>query len=282
MPEMPEVETMVGRLQRWVGCSVVKTEVNDATGRYLSDDECAVIAGQRIGGVFRRGKFIVFMLDRGALLCHNAMSGYWDDTDDPWTFDYVEGKRDPSESDVRVRIMVHRTSTDPDGQEWAGRPYGLRFHDARKFGSLRYVKPEELAQKLSRLGPEADHTTWMYEPAELMTPEKFVVTLEGSGKPVKELLMEQSKIAGVGNIYASEACWHALIHPLRPASTLEEEEQLALFLSVRSVLRQALERRLDYSGLKIYRREKCPRCGDKTATQKLKGRTTYWCQRCQK
>ncbi len=275
MPEMPEVETMVDRLQRWVGYNIVTADGRHE--RYLPGNERVFATGQRINGIFRRGKFIIFMLERGALLCHNAMSGYWDSEDDRWTFDYVEGGRTSSDDDIRACLLLC-----PAGKVLSEEGRNVFFHDARKFGSLRYVEPEELTEKLSRLGPEADHTTWMYEPAELMTPVKFVATLEKSGLPVKELLMEQEKIAGVGNIYASEACFHAQINPLRPASGLSEEEQLALFLSIRSVLRQALERRLDYGGLKIYRREKCPKCGDKTATQKMKGRTTYWCPTCQK
>lgn len=272
MPELPEVETMVDRLQKYVGMEV--TKVTPAEGqdpeRYA---EATFSCTERLKGVFRRGKFMVFMLDDCALLAHNAMSGYWDELDDPWTFDYVEGGRQSGASDVRALVEL------VDGD---GKAHRLQFHDARKFGSLRVVAPEELAEKLSKLGPEADHTTWMYEPSEVMTPVKFVALLESSGKPVKELLMDQGKIAGVGNIYASEACWHARVNPLRPASNLGEEEQLALFISIRSVIRQALERRLDYGGLKIYRREKCPKCGERTATQKLKGRTTYWCQRCQR
>jgi formamidopyrimidine-DNA glycosylase len=116
-----------------------------------------------------------------------------------------------------------------------------------------------------------------------MTPEKFEVICN-SRKSIKELLLDQSKIAGVGNIYAAEALWFAGIDPRRIANTLPPlgpRSRFELFLSIRSVLRQALERRLNYNGLKIYRRDVCPVCGGTVTAEDIKGRTTYWCPTCQ-
>jgi formamidopyrimidine-DNA glycosylase len=268
MPEMPEVETMVSRLQKYVGQDVwyVAPADGEDPDRYADRD---FAPPQKLGGVFRRGKFMVFMLEDCALLCHNAMSGYWDELDDPWTFDYVEGKRKSSETDIRALVNVGTSL--------------LQFHDARKFGSLRVVSPEELATKLSALGPEAASSKHLYEPTAVITEAQFAAAMNrGKKKAVKEVLMSQEKIAGVGNIYAAEACWAAKVDPFRLASSLSPTETTDLFCAVRSVMEGAIERSLNYDGLKIYRRKECPLDKTPVKTAKLKGRATYWCPACQR
>jgi len=276
MPEMPEVETMVRRLQSWKGWRITDVKVDvrmssKAAKKFLPGDEYNSVIGQGIVDVYRRGKFIIFMTSSGAILAHNAMSGYWDMLEDPWTFDYVEGQRASTDADVRVMFKL----------EMFGEQKTLRFHDARMFGSVRYMDPTQLAVKLSKLGPEADHTMSLYEPVQVLTSEHFNALCTGHYKSVKELLMNQDKIAGIGNIYASEACWFAGVDPHRTSDSLTGVERNRLFLGIRSVLRQALERRLDYGGLKVYRRKQCQNCESPIITDKIKGRSTYWCARCQ-
>jgi formamidopyrimidine-DNA glycosylase len=242
-----------------------------AARKFLPCDEYNDVIGQAIVDVYRRGKFIIFMTSSGAILAHNAMSGYWDMTEEPWTFDYVEGKREATDSDVRVTFKL----------EMGLEERSLRYHDARMFGSIRYMDPTQLAVKLSKLGPEADHTMSLYEPVQVLTTEHFNALCTGHYKSVKELLMNQDKIAGVGNIYASETCWFAGVDPHRTSDSLTATERNRVFLGIRSVLRQALERRLDYGGLKVYRRTQCENCKSPISTNKIKGRSTYWCARCQ-
>ena len=275
MPEMPEVEVMTERLQRYAGYNIVAIISMDGAGtRYLPGDERVIVTGQRINGVFRRGKFMVFMLEHGAILAHNAMSGYWDIEGEPWTFDYVEGKRSSKMSDVRCGFILMKDKDPTTGVR-------LLFHDARKFGSLHYLEPQKLAEKLSKIGPEADHSPNLYEPSTVTSVEQFHNICRNYKKSVKELLLDQSKIAGVGNIYAAEACWYSRIDPHRLSKDLNNMERANLFFAVRSVLRQALERRLDYAGLKIYRRKNCSICQTSVSSDKIKGRTTYWCPKCQ-
>jgi formamidopyrimidine-DNA glycosylase len=271
LPEMPEVETMVDRLQRYVGRDVwyVSPADGEDPTRYHNRD---FTPPQKLNGIFRRGKFMVFMLDDCAMLAHNAMSGYWDDMDCPWTFDYVEGARTSSKTDVRALVEV------------AG-PHGstaiIQFHDARKFGYIHVVSPDELAAKLSKLGPEMLDSANLYEPSEVINEEKFVALFKGSKKAVKEILMNQDKVAGLGNIYAAEACWAAKIDPFRIANMLTNKEASQLFVSSQAVLRAALDRQLNYGELQVYRRNQCD-CGSGICFEKLKGRTTYWCPACQK
>lgn len=273
MPEMPEVETMVKRLQRFVGYGIVSADGRHP--RYIPGNERVFITGQTIRGIFRRGKFIIFMLDSGALLCHNAMSGYWDSDDDRWTFDYVEGKRESQDSDIRVCLLLC-----PTGEVLSQKGENVFFHDARKFGSLRYLSPEELASKLSKLGPEVVESKYAYEPR-FISRADFFLTCNGSKRPIKELLMDQNFITGVGNIYAAEACWSARVNPFKPACELDGTQVEKLLESVKNVLREALERKLSYEGLRVYRRKSCQACGGSISKNRLKGRSTYWCPACQ-
>lgn len=275
MPELPEVEAMVERLQRWVGHNIVSAD-GRAPG-YLDGNERVFITGQKINGIFRRGKFIIFMLDKGALLCHNAMSGYWDSDDDRWTFDYVEGKRASRDSDIRALLLLC-----PPGAVLSEKGRNVFFHDARKFGYLKYIEPVELASKLSSLGPEIVATRNIYEPVPYMKFEEFKSLMRASKKAIKEVLMDQTKIAGVGNIYAAEACWHARLSPFRTGDSLGDGAVFQLYEGVRVSLLSAISGMLDYSRLKIYRRKTCPQCGGPVSSEKLKGRTTHWCPICQK
>lgn len=279
MPELPEVEVMCKRLQQWKQWRITDIAIDErmsaaAALRYLPGDEFRFLIDQTITGVFRRGKFLIFMLSGdNALLCHNAMSGYWDDDRSPWTFDYVEAKRNPTTRDVRVMLRV--------AQADHGYPLEqcLQFHDARKFGSLRLVTAEQLARKLSQLGPDAIDTTCSYE-ARAMTDAEFAAEAISRDTPIKELLMEQSIVAGIGNIYATEACWDARVAPWRLSSSLTELALAHVFQCAQDQLREAINTTLDYSRLNVYRRKRCT-CGGTIISSKDKGRTTYWCPRCQ-
>lgn len=276
MPELPEVETMVHRLQEWVGSRIDDIVIDPrmslkAAKKYLPGDEYNDTIGQAITGVYRRGKFIVFTTSSGALLAHNAMSGYWDSADRPWTFDYVEGARVSSDNDVRVIFTLER----------GGELYKLRFHDARMFGSIRYVDPSQLAEKLSELGPDALHTKHLYEPR-VADGSYFYDVCQKSKKPIKEILMDQGKLAGVGNIYAAEALFHTEISPFKPANELTRLDANGVFAAAQVVMANALVRKLDYAGLRVYRKKRCDKCDTEISSGDLKGRTTWWCSQCQK
>lgn len=267
---------MVDRLRRWNGWRIKDVKVDPrmtpkAAAKYLPGDEYNNVIGQGITDVLRRGKFIIFMTSSGALLCHNAMSGYWDSTIEPWTFDYVEGDRKPGENDVRVELMV----------ECMNDVWTLRFHDARMFGSLHFVNPSQLAAKLDKLGPEALNTKHVYQPDKMLTRFSFQEACK-SKKQIKEVMCEQERMTGIGNIYSVEALWRAKINPHRPANSLTPDEQADLLIRIREVLREAIDRKLDYSGLQVYRRQRCPECLAAIRHGKLKGRTIHWCPECQK
>ena len=196
------------------------------------------------------------------------MSGYWDWSGEDWVFDYVEGRRKNSDKNIRVEFNIAEGGT-------------VRFHDDRKFGFLHYVSPEILAEKLSKLGPEVLLSENTYEPAKYLLGAGELGQIVDRKKPIKEILMNQDYIAGIGNIYAAEALWMAKINPNRMGSDLSSKEVSSLFKACRDVVRRAVDRNLDYASLKIYRRKTCPTCEGIVSAEKIKARTTYWCTVCQ-
>jgi formamidopyrimidine-DNA glycosylase len=276
MPELPEVETMVAYLrERAIDGDITNVRVGRNPGdRYT---EAMALSGQRLHTVGRRGKYIVFQLSGGLFVCHNAMSGYWDIRQDPWTFDYVEGERKASEKDVRVEIDV---VCDRELKT-------LRFHDSRLFGNLRYypVRSIEAIPALAKLGPEALDTVnvdlsidkskrhWNILDAVCMFNHKV---------EIKHALMDQEAVAGFGNIYAAEALYLAQIDPFRKTSTLSTDDWARLFEAGQRVLQDALDRKLNYKGLFCYRQKDCVVCEGFIQKKDLRGRSTYFCPNCQK
>jgi formamidopyrimidine-DNA glycosylase len=277
MPELPEVEVMCQKLRKWTYHSGAHLQmgalsISGPPKRFLPGEEAIWTAESSLHDVGRRGKYIIFHLNNGLLVSHNAMSGYWDCVQDPWTFDYVEGKRQPKESDVRVVMQVGDKT--------------LRYHDARKFGSLRFYKTQNIEEvpALSKLGPEAIETECMRADAlGTWNVLDLATVCSKNNKSIKEILMDQSNVAGIGNIYANEALWLAGISPFwsGAAVSASSTDLYQLFECCKRVLHAAIVRELDYSGLQVYRRETCSRCRGKIEQKKLKGRGTYFCPRCQ-
>lgn len=267
MPELPEVEIMTRKLLGWTERTRIIQGVNvlDSRGRYLPEQ---IPMHQKLESIYRMGKVIVFSMSDGLMICHHAMSGYWDVSDQPWTFDYVEGRRKPTDAHIRVIL----TLTNNAGDEFRT----LRFHDSRKFGSLLFyrTKIHHEVPSLKRIGPDA------------LTIERDQFrdnVMKGARKRrmVKEVLMDQSAIAGVGNIYASEALWLANVRPDCLVRDIDDRKLQELLDAIKSVLNQALERNLDYKGLRIYRRKFCPTCTETVQKLNIKGRSSYFCGKCQ-
>lgn len=265
---------MARKVSVW-GSSSTVSSVEVLRGDYLSHGESKLLVGQKIRECYRAGKYMLFPLDKGTMVCHNAMSGYWDCEVDPWTFDYVEGKRSSTLTDVRVKIHLS------DGK---GRPIpSLHFHDSRLFGSLRYFDcASDKVPVIINLGAEAIITKHMLPGRPVFNVLDSVVLLSDD-KPIKELLMRQERIAGVGNIYAVEALWRARIHPNRSGRSLTSDDHYRLLESLREVMCTALVKGLDYSQyLHVYRKKTCSRCGEKIDKIHISQRSTYFCAGCQR
>ncbi len=270
MPELPEVEYVARQLRdELVGRTVVAADVLWPRAVEGLDPRALAgrVVGQRVCAVGRRGKYVLVTLSGGdVLLVHRRMSGNLllrtSNEDDPYT---------------RVSFTLD------DGRR-------LVFSDPRKFGRLRLVAAESLPAVLSALGPEPLDDAF--------TPEALATRLAGRSRAIKALLLDQTAVAGLGNIYADEALFRAGIHPLRPAASLTPAEVAALHAAIRGVLLTGIEhggttfgRHRDVFNeagtnvdhLEVYRRtgQPCRRCGTALRRIVVAQRGTHFCPVCQ-
>ncbi len=268
MPELPEVETIVRQLQNKVAGKVIKkAEAYDA----MVDPDVKKLSFVSIQKVWRRAKYIIMELDNGQyILTHLGMTGH---------FHFVDADSKSFPNDYR-RFMVSKL-TFSDGSF-------LTHNSIRKFGHMRLVDRKQLQQVLDKHGPEPldDSFTW----------QKFQQILAKKARTnIKTMLMDQSVIAGIGNIYAQEALYFAGVSPLRTVGSLSEKESKALYIELRRILQEAIKHHGstvdNYSNLEgrggfqnylaVYQQEKCEK---KHLLEKVTigGRGTSYCPRCQK
>jgi formamidopyrimidine-DNA glycosylase len=293
MPELPEVETVARDLQRWVaGAQITDAEVRwERTIRHPQPAEqfVAELRGARIERVGRRAKSVLIHLADGRVMTVALrMTGAL----------IVAAPGTPDDPYARVVFRL------ADGRE-------LRYRDVRKFGRIglweggglrrrRGTKPRRRVSEAGapyrvgdvfrRHGPEPLAATF--------SAARLAQQLRGRSARLKTLLLDQSFVAGVGNIYADEALWRARLHPLRAADTLSAAEIARLHRDLRAVLRQGIDNRgasfTDYVGadgepganaerLMVYRRtgEPCLRCGTRIQRIVVGQRSTHFCPHCQ-
>jgi formamidopyrimidine-DNA glycosylase len=273
MPELPEAETIVRGLRPFVvgrtisAAGVVHADVLREPPRRFS----AKVQGLRILEIGRRGKNVVMRLDGDRVLAVNlGMTGRLLPT----------AIIDPEAAGYRHAAV--RFALD-DGE-------ALVFDDTRRFGTVECLSSREWTARSDRMGPEP------LEPE--YRGEALWQALLASRAPVRSWLLDQRKIAGVGNIYANEALFLAGVHPQRPARGVRRDEALALHRSIRKVLQRAIDAGgttlRDYrtaSGeeggfapkLLVYGRdgEPCSRCGTRVRRMVFGGRSAFHCPECQ-
>lgn len=292
MPELPEVETIRRQLAPLVeGRRLKRVEILDPRwSRPLAPEELSdAIVGRRVEKLGRRGKYLVWHLsDDVHLAQHLRMTGSVLCDPDP----------EPAHTRVRVELGPPRPLRNPGGSGLSstqnGRRGGRRLAivDPRRFGTgeLLLGGPALEAFFAARLG---------YEPFdERFTAEHLRSLARGRSAPIKALLLDQRRIAGVGNIYADEALFRAAVHPLRPAGRLTREQ----YARLRETIIEALNEGIDAQGATIddfrhvdgvrgsfqdrflvHRRagEPCPRCATTIVKMVVAGRGTYVCETCQ-
>ena len=295
MPELPEVETVARDLQRWVaGATIADATVNwERTIRHPQPPErfVAEVSGATIDRVTRRAKTVLLHLEDGRVMTVALrMTG---------ALIVAEPGAAPDPY-ARVVFLLG------DGRE-------LRYRDVRKFGRIglwpggglrsigsgrgarsRRVRESgakyRIGEVFSGHGPEPLQRGF--------TAARLAERLGGRSAKLKSLLLDQSFIAGVGNIYADEALWRARLHPLRAADSLEADDVRRLHRAVRQVLREGITNRgasfSDYVGadgepganaerLAVYRRtdQPCYRCGRPIRRIVVGQRSTHYCPHCQ-
>jgi len=289
MPELPEVETIVNDLKLKVLGRTFIDLWTDADGlikrpKKFSDFKKGV-AGEKIQSVRRRGKNIVFELSGGkAMLIHQKMTGHlllgkWSKAAQGWKPE-VFG---PIADDPMNRFL-HLIFWLDDGTM-------LALSDMRKFAKAELWGAKDLRESQETdLGPEPLEPEFSFE--------KFKDRLKDKKGKIKQVLMDQEAIAGIGNIYSDEILFQAKVAPFRSVSSLSDEELKEIYKAAKEILKKAIKARgasvSDFRDLqgekggfqklaKVYRREgeKCPECSAIIKREKMGGRSAHFCPNCQ-
>jgi len=294
MPELPEVETIIRDLKKAqppiLGAGIVDvwTDFKKIIKRPKSFEQFKEeIKGKKIEKIWRRGKNIIFDLKMGkSLLIHQKLTGHllygeWKIEKGVW-FPLKKGLlNDP------VNRFIHLIFKLDNGKM-------LALSDLRKFAKVELWRKSELenSKEFKSLGSEPLGKDFTFEKF------KNILSKKKRGK-IKQVLMDQKILVGIGNIYSDEILWKAKIHPFRDISKLNNNELRKIYQAMREILPKAIElggesisdfRRIsgEKGGFdplrKVYRREgeKCSRCGTIIKRVKIGGRSAHFCPKCQK
>ncbi len=282
MPELPEVETVKRQLKKVVlGCRINQIEVLEKKQFFGSPE---AIIGQKIKEISRRAKVLIIGLDSLSLLIHLKMTGQ---------IIYLSKKKKPiglghplpfspnQLPNKATRVIIQLD----DGSR-------IFFNDLRKFGWLKILTKSEAKREFSILGPEPLRKDFKIN--------QLKDVLAKTSREIKIVLMDQTKIAGIGNIYANEILFKVGLNPRRQANLLSNRETEKLYQVIREVLLEAIKHggtsaadkaylRPDASlgryqnFLKVYQREgkECFNCSKKIKKIIQAGRGTFFCSKCQ-
>lgn len=285
MPELPEVETVRRTLEPYVVGKTIK-EVELLHPKVTRGDESVPyrLAGKTFRAVDRRAKLLIFRFEEtdDVLTSHLKMTGQ---------FFFRSGKElaggghtlTPADLELptpHTRAIIHCT----DGST-------LYFNDMRLFGYLKLLTAEELEKELQKYGPEPG--------LQELTLDDFQQRIKRRQTAIKATLLNQSVVAGLGNIYVDEALFRAGIKPTRKANGLNNQEIEALYTAVTEILPEAIAMggtTFNYFSnvdgrkgsfvekLQVFTKQgtPCPRCGNEILKTKLAGRGTHYCPGCQK
>ena len=290
MPELPEVETVRRGLEKKTSNFFIKSVeiLRDSTIAYPFNKNEFIegLNNSVISKWDRRGKYLIAKLkkinlennkrrsykDNGQLIVHLRMTGY---------FKFIKSSSKPCKH-TRIRIFGVNNNE-------------LRYIDVRSFGQMWWIKdgllPNKLIKGLGTLGPEPFSREFNIEYLRKVISKK--------NKTIKSALLDQTIVAGIGNIYADESLYSAGISPSREARTIKNNELIKLKESIVTVLKKSigsggttfsdfrdLEGENGNFGLQtnVYRRtgKECRKCGNLIERQKITGRSTHWCPKCQK
>jgi formamidopyrimidine-DNA glycosylase len=279
MPELPEVEAIVQTLRpqvrgRRIRCVHVFHSI--VSRPQASANLVKLCERRRVLEVWRRGKYLFLELDRGLIEMHFRFDGHL-----IWF--------------TNAQDLLERANTSSGGvhvdMAFEFDKGVLGFADGRHFGRVHAWEAKESCLPFSRLGMDALSREF--------TAEFLTTKLRTSRRALKEFLLDQGRVAGIGNIYSCEALWYAKLDPRRTANSLNKNEAAKLHKAIVSALRRALECCLDPAPefcnpgwwfqrlekiLRTYQRDglPCKRCGRAIECIEQAGRSTYFCSHCQK
>ena len=272
MPEIAEVETVRNTLKKQILGKKIK-KVNVLYDKMIEsnvNDFKIKLIGQEFVDILRRGKWLIFETNDYYLLSHLRMEGKY----------FLKSAGDPI---VKHEHVIFTFEDDSD----------LRYHDTRKFGRMNLINKEELisVEAVKKQG---------IEPGDIsLTGEYLIEKLKNKRLPMKTLLLDQTIISGLGNIYADEVLFRAKVNPLKSGKDLSLEEAQKIVRAAEEVIKEAIEMggttiksytsSLGVTGrfqqkLMVHKREgeECKECGTTIKRIKVGGRSTYYCDNCQK
>ena len=267
MPELAEVETVKETLKK----KILQKRIKNVKILYSKiiendlDEFKKIIINNEIMDIKRRGKYLIFELKNHYLISHLRMEGKF----------FI---KDLDEEIQKHEHIIFEFDT-----------FSLRYHDTRKFGRMIIIPKEGLESYFKNLGPDAnkcDDSSYLYN---LIHHKKL---------PIKTLLLDQSIIAGLGNIYVDEVLFACGINPLRSGEDITLKECTLILNSSKKILNKAIKYkgttiRSYTSSLGVYGEyqkflcvhtkdgEKCPKCGETILKTRVGGRGTYYCPKCQ-
>lgn len=268
MPELPEVQTVLNTLET----QIKNRRIDDIKILYKPIVTCSSkcfkneLIGQHFREFKRRGKYLLFVMDDITLVSHLRMEGKY----------YIKKHNEPIDKHTHVIFKLNNA-------------YDLRYNDVRKFGRFELIEKRDNYDDFKDLGPEP----FSKEFNVLYVKNCF----KGCNKPLKEMLLDQSFVAGVGNIYADEICSAIKLNPTVLCRKVKDDSIKDLIKQTRLILNRAIKAggttirsytsSLGVTGrfqlkLKVHTLDKCPYCGSKIKKIRVGGRGTYYCPKCQK
>ena len=292
MPELPEVQTIVGDLNKKIKDLTIADVWTDWPKTFKRspggfDGFKKAVKGKRINKVWRIGKNIIFDLSNdGKMLIHLKMTGHllvgtWEMQRGVWVATERGVMMEKVNSYIRAMFFLSENKM-------------MAFSDMRKFGKILEVKKEnfENLEDIKNIGPDPLASSFKFG--------DFKKLIAGKRGPIKKILMDQNIVSGIGNIYADEILFIAKIHPLSRTEKLNNEKLKQIFSASKKILKKAVKLRgtstYDYrdtagkSGnygnvILVYQRdgEKCPnKCGGEIKRLKMGSRSAHFCPHCQK
>lgn len=268
MPELPEVETVVRTLEK----QIKDQEIIDIIVRYPKMIDGSVydfkkrLIGQHFRAFHRRGKYIIFEMDDFLLISHLRMEGKY----------FIQDSREPMSHHVHVVFQFHQNKQ-------------LRYHDTRKFGRMEIMEKNADLSMFHNLGMEPFDETFN---------EHYVYEIcKNKRVPLKTLLLNQSFVAGIGNIYADEILFACRLRPGKSCQRISHKDAANIVFYTREVLSQAIlaggttirsyTSSLGVTGLfqldcKVHTKKICQSCHHEIKVKRIGGRSSYYCPNCQK
>lgn len=272
MPEIAEVETVRNTLKK----RILNKKIVDVKIFYNkiieNDDEefKKKVIGEEFVDILRKGKWLIFELNNYYLLSHLRMEGKF----------FIKPLSEAKEKHEHVMFVFQDNET-------------MRYHDTRKFGRMRLINKDELetAEEIAKLGVEANDKK--------LSSEYLLDKFKNKKLPIKTVLLDQTIISGLGNIYVNEVLYYAGINPLKDANTLNKDECEKIVKGSKEIIDEAIKMggttirsytsSLGVTGhyqekLKVHGKvgELCPKCKTKLEKIAIGGRSTYFCPKCQK